>query len=64
MTDSWFLKKDAVEYLVKKKPFIMAADTPYFDNVEDMQGIWDRRTVRKNLFQALVTMGGRNLYYR
>lgn len=29
-----------------------------------IQGIWDRRTVRKNLFQALVTMGGRNLYYR
>lgn len=41
LTDSWFLKKDAVEYLVKKKPYIMAADTPYFDNVEDMQGIWD-----------------------
>jgi len=29
-----------------------------------IQGIWDRRTIRKNLFQALVTMGGRNLYYR
>ncbi len=29
-----------------------------------IQGIWDRREARKNLFQALMTMGGRNLYYR
>ena len=29
-----------------------------------IQGIWDRRDARKNLFQALLTMGGRNLYYR
>ncbi len=29
-----------------------------------IQGIWDRREVRKNLYQALLTMGGRNLYYR
>ncbi|WP_147821800.1 carboxyl transferase domain-containing protein [Salidesulfovibrio onnuriiensis] len=29
-----------------------------------IQGIWDRREVRKNLHQALLTMGGRNLYYR
>lgn len=29
-----------------------------------IQGIWDRREVRKNLSQALLTMGGRNLYYR
>ena len=29
-----------------------------------IQGIWDRRTVRKNLYQSLLTMGGRNLYYR
>ncbi len=29
-----------------------------------IQGIWDRREVRNNLHQALLTMGGRNLYYR
>ncbi len=26
--------------------------------------IWDRREIRENLYQALLTMGGRNLYYR
>ncbi len=29
-----------------------------------IQGIWDRRDIRANLQQALVTMGGRNLYYK
>ena len=29
-----------------------------------IQGIWDRRDARMNLKQALLTMGGRNLYYR
>jgi len=29
-----------------------------------IQGIWDRRDFRKNLHKALMTMGGRNLYYR
>ena len=29
-----------------------------------IQGIWDRRQVRANLKQALITIGGRNLYYR
>jgi len=29
-----------------------------------IQGIWDRGEIRKNLYQALLTMGGRNLYYR
>jgi acetyl-CoA carboxylase carboxyl transferase subunit beta len=29
-----------------------------------IQGIWDRREIRFNLYQALLTMGGRNLYYR
>lgn len=29
-----------------------------------IQGIWDRRQIRANLKQALVTIGGRNLYYR
>lgn len=29
-----------------------------------IQGIWDRRHIRANLKQALLTIGGRNLYYR
>jgi len=29
-----------------------------------IHGIWDRRELRFNLHQALLTMGGRNLYYR
>ncbi|MFW6236181.1 MAG: acetyl-CoA carboxylase carboxyl transferase subunit alpha/beta, partial [Desulfovibrionales bacterium] len=29
-----------------------------------IQGIWDRRESRDNLNRALLTMGGRNLYYR
>jgi len=29
-----------------------------------VQGIWDRREFRRNLHKSLLTMGGRNLYYR
>jgi len=29
-----------------------------------IQGIWDRREFRKNLYEALMTMGGPQLYYR
>ncbi len=29
-----------------------------------IQGIWDRRHIRANMKQTLLTMGGRNLYYR
>ncbi|MCA1743045.1 MAG: acetyl-CoA carboxylase carboxyl transferase subunit alpha/beta, partial [Desulfovibrionales bacterium] len=29
-----------------------------------IQGIWDRREIRNNLHQALMTMGGEFLYYR
>ncbi|CCO22159.1 carboxyl transferase domain-containing protein [Maridesulfovibrio hydrothermalis] len=29
-----------------------------------IQGIWDRREMAKNIQQSLMTMGGRNLYYR
>ncbi|MDA8162797.1 MAG: acetyl-CoA carboxylase carboxyl transferase subunit alpha/beta [Desulfobacteraceae bacterium] len=29
-----------------------------------IQGIWDRREFRKNLHEALMTMGGANLYYK
>ena len=30
----------------------------------NIQGIWDRREFRRNLHKSLMTMGGRNLYYR
>ncbi len=29
-----------------------------------IQGVWDRREARANLKQSLLTVGGRNLYYR
>jgi acetyl-CoA carboxylase carboxyl transferase subunit beta len=29
-----------------------------------IQGIWDRREFRRHLHKSLMTMGGRNLYYR
>ena len=29
-----------------------------------IQGVWDRRELRLKLYEALLTMGGRNLYYR
>ncbi len=29
-----------------------------------IHGVWDRRDVRKNLKQAMLNMGGKNLYYR
>lgn len=43
---------------------------PHYHNVYKalarghIQGVWDRREMRFNLNQALLTMGGRNLYYR
>lgn len=41
MKNAWFLKKEAVEYLVTKKPFVLGGDTPYFDNIDNEQGNWD-----------------------
>jgi len=41
LTHNWFIKKDAIEYLINKKPYILAGDSPYFDNVDNEQGIWD-----------------------
>ena len=40
LTHEWFLKKDAAEYLVSKKPFILGMDTPSADNVDNEQGLW------------------------
>jgi len=41
LTHNWFFQKEAVEYLVKKKPIMFIADTPSFDNIDAKQGIWD-----------------------
>ena len=27
--------------MIRKKPIILAGDTPYFDNLDNEQGIWD-----------------------
>jgi kynurenine formamidase len=41
LTHDWFMKKDAVEYIVSKKPFILAMDSPSIDNVDNEQGLWN-----------------------
>jgi len=41
LKDAWFFRKDALEYLVSKKPFIIGGDTPYFDNIDNEQGNWN-----------------------
>lgn len=40
LTNCWFLKKDAASYIVGKKPFLLALDTPSIDNVDNEQGLW------------------------
>jgi len=41
LTDAWFMEKDAVDYLVNKKPFIMALDTAYIDCLDNERGSWN-----------------------
>lgn len=41
LKDAWFFRKDALEYLINKKPFIIGGDTPYFDNIDNEQGNWN-----------------------
>ncbi|MDD3777007.1 MAG: cyclase family protein [Actinomycetota bacterium] len=40
LTSCWFFKKDAMEYIVSKKPFMLGIDTPSIDNVKHKQGLW------------------------
>jgi len=40
LSGAWFFKRDAVEYLVRKKPSMLGGDTPYFDNIDNEQGNW------------------------
>lgn len=41
LRDAWFVKKNACEYLAKKKPILLGFDTPYADNLENEQGNWN-----------------------
>ncbi|MDZ7838549.1 MAG: cyclase family protein [Actinomycetota bacterium] len=40
LTGCWFFKKDAMEYIVSKRPFMLGMDTPSIDNVKNEQGLW------------------------
>jgi kynurenine formamidase len=35
----WFIRKDAYEYIVSKKPFLLGMDTPSMDNLNNAQGL-------------------------
>jgi kynurenine formamidase len=35
----WFLKKDAYEYILSKKPFLIGLDSPAMDNMNNPQGL-------------------------
>lgn len=41
LTDAWFCERDAVKYLVNKKPFILALDSAYIDCLENERGSWE-----------------------
>jgi kynurenine formamidase len=41
LTGAWFLKKDACEYLAKKKPVLLGFDTASADNIDNEQGNWN-----------------------
>ena len=41
LSDAWFFERDAIEYIVTRKPFIMALDTPYADCLENERGSWE-----------------------
>jgi arylformamidase len=41
MTGAWFVKKEACEYLAKKKPILLGFDTAYADNIDNEQGNWN-----------------------
>jgi len=35
----WFLKKEALEYILSKKPFLIGLDSPAMDNIYNPQGL-------------------------
>lgn len=37
---SWFFKKDAMEYLISKKPFLLGTDSAEWENPKDPEGIF------------------------
>jgi len=41
LTHNWFLRRDVAEELIKKRPFLLAVDTPALDNFDNQQGLRD-----------------------
>ena len=39
LNNYWFLKKDAYEYILSKKPFLIGLDSPSMDNLNNQQGL-------------------------
>lgn len=40
--ESWFFKMDAMEYLISKKPFLLAADSAEWENPKNPEGIFKK----------------------
>ncbi len=38
--NSWFFKKDAMDYLIEKKPYLLGADSAEWENSKDPEGIF------------------------
>ena len=39
LKNCWYIRKDAYEYLISKKPFLIGMDTPSMDNLNNAQGL-------------------------
>ena len=42
VNNSWFIKKDALYYLIDKKPFLIGGDSPLWENEVNPEGFFDR----------------------
>jgi len=42
LAKSWFIKRDAMFYLIDKKPFLLGVDATDFENWADPEGFFDR----------------------
>jgi len=42
LAKSWFLKKESMDYLLDKKPFLIAFDTPYAENDVNFEDVFNR----------------------
>lgn len=41
LTHNRFLRRGVAEELIKKRPFLLAVDTPALDNFDNQQGLWN-----------------------